>query len=235
MRGIERAMRGHRRERDRIVPIASRRLRLEARAARRKRQAPPSRPPPATAAARRKRAQKIAMSTSAAHPRSVKPIGAACPDADQTRAPARIDAKFRHCWSRCLRGHLGIAPTASLWCGHNSFSAPPRMLMAEHIVPHFHNDPGVPVIEIGAKEFMCVGANAAVRSSAHLPRHGRRRTRSICPYCSTLYRHDPALDPHAAHTAGMRARAPPRRLTENRSALWRLRVTSSSPAPALPV
>ena len=23
--------------------------------------------------------------------------------------------------------------------------------MAEHVVPHFHNDPGVPVIEIGAK------------------------------------------------------------------------------------
>ena len=30
--------------------------------------------------------------------------------------------------------------------------------MAEHVVPHFHNDPGVPVIEIGAKEFMCFGA-----------------------------------------------------------------------------
>ena len=30
--------------------------------------------------------------------------------------------------------------------------------MAESIVPHFHNEPGVAVIEIGAKEFMCVGA-----------------------------------------------------------------------------
>ena len=30
--------------------------------------------------------------------------------------------------------------------------------MADHIVPHFHNDPGVAVIEIGAREFMCVGA-----------------------------------------------------------------------------
>ena len=30
--------------------------------------------------------------------------------------------------------------------------------MADHVVPHFHNDPGVPVIEIGAKEFMCIGA-----------------------------------------------------------------------------
>ena len=29
--------------------------------------------------------------------------------------------------------------------------------MAEKFVPHFHNTPGVPVIEIGAREFMCVG------------------------------------------------------------------------------
>ena len=33
-----------------------------------------------------------------------------------------------------------------------------RHTMAERVVPHFHNEPGVPVIEIGAKEFMCVGA-----------------------------------------------------------------------------
>ena len=31
--------------------------------------------------------------------------------------------------------------------------------MADHVVPHFHNDAGVPVIEIGSQEFMCVGAN----------------------------------------------------------------------------
>ena len=30
--------------------------------------------------------------------------------------------------------------------------------MTDSIVPHFHNDPGVAVIEIGAREFMCVGA-----------------------------------------------------------------------------
>ena len=29
--------------------------------------------------------------------------------------------------------------------------------MTEHVVPHFHNTPGVPVIEIGAREFMCIG------------------------------------------------------------------------------
>ena len=30
--------------------------------------------------------------------------------------------------------------------------------MADAIVPHFHNDLGVAVIDIGAREFMCVGA-----------------------------------------------------------------------------
>ena len=31
--------------------------------------------------------------------------------------------------------------------------------MSDHVVPHFHNDAGVSVIEIGSQEFMCVGAN----------------------------------------------------------------------------
>jgi uncharacterized Zn-finger protein len=30
--------------------------------------------------------------------------------------------------------------------------------MADEVIPHFHNDLGVPVIEIGAKKFMCMGA-----------------------------------------------------------------------------
>jgi uncharacterized Zn-finger protein len=30
--------------------------------------------------------------------------------------------------------------------------------MTEEIIPHFHNDLGVQVIEIGAKKFMCMGA-----------------------------------------------------------------------------
>ena len=30
--------------------------------------------------------------------------------------------------------------------------------MADKGTPHFHNDPGVPVIHVGSKEFMCIGA-----------------------------------------------------------------------------
>jgi uncharacterized Zn-finger protein len=31
-------------------------------------------------------------------------------------------------------------------------------IMTDEVVPHFHNEPGVPVIEIGAKKFMFIGA-----------------------------------------------------------------------------
>ena len=52
--------------------------------------------------------------------------------------------------------------------------------MTDEVVPHFHNDPGVPVIEIGAEHvYRC----------------------AMCPYCSTLYRHNPALAPNEARPA----------------------------------
>ena len=69
--------------------------------------------------------------------------------------------------------------------------------MAERIVPHFHNSPGVPVIEIGAKEFMCVGEMPPF-DHPHVFLDMGDAAEIICPYCSTLYRHDAGLDPHAA-------------------------------------
>ncbi len=69
--------------------------------------------------------------------------------------------------------------------------------MADHVVPHFQNDPGVSVIEIGAREFMCVGATPPFdHPHVFLDMGGDHEI--ICPYCSTLYRHDAALDPHNA-------------------------------------
>ena len=59
--------------------------------------------------------------------------------------------------------------------------------MAEHVVPHFHNDPGVPVIDIGAKEFMCVGATPP-HDHPHVFLDMGEANEIICPYCSTLYR-----------------------------------------------
>ncbi len=72
--------------------------------------------------------------------------------------------------------------------------------MAEQIVPHFHNTPGVAVIEIGAREFMCEGELAPF-DHPHVYLDMGDASEIICPYCSTLFRHDPALDPHAARPA----------------------------------
>ena len=78
--------------------------------------------------------------------------------------------------------------------------------MAEHVVPHFHNDPGVPMIEIGAKEFMCVGATPPY-DHPHVFLDMGADNEIICPYCSTLYRFDASLDPHAARAGRLRAAA----------------------------
>lgn len=64
--------------------------------------------------------------------------------------------------------------------------------MAGGRTPHFHNTAGNPRIEIGVKEFMCVGA---------LPPHDHPHVfldmgddnEKVCPYCSTLYVYNEAL------------------------------------------
>ena len=60
-------------------------------------------------------------------------------------------------------------------------------MMSHHVVPHFHNDTGVPVIEIGSQEFMCVGANPPF-GHPHIFLDLGNASEIICPYCSTLYR-----------------------------------------------
>ena len=72
--------------------------------------------------------------------------------------------------------------------------------MAGHSIPHFQNDGGHPVIEIGVKEFMCVGASVPY-DHPHVFLDMGDDSEIICPYCSTLYRHDPKLDPHSARPA----------------------------------
>ena len=59
--------------------------------------------------------------------------------------------------------------------------------MSDQMVPHFHNDAGVPVIEIGSQEFMCVGANPPF-DHPHVFLDLGNDNEIICPYCSTLYR-----------------------------------------------
>jgi uncharacterized Zn-finger protein len=62
-----------------------------------------------------------------------------------------------------------------------------ELSMADSVVPHFHNDAGVPVIEIGSQEFMCVGANPPF-DHPHVFLDLGNDNEIICPYCSTLYR-----------------------------------------------
>ncbi|MGI9383218.1 MAG: zinc-finger domain-containing protein [Methyloligellaceae bacterium] len=78
--------------------------------------------------------------------------------------------------------------------------------MADPIIPHFQNDAGVEKIQIGVKEFKCMGA---------LPPHDHPHVfldmgaddQIICPYCSTVYVHDPALSPKETVPADCRYEA----------------------------
>ncbi len=60
--------------------------------------------------------------------------------------------------------------------------------MADSIVPHFHNDSGVHSVEIGVREFMCVGAKPPF-DHPHVFLDMGDDDEKVCPYCSTLYRY----------------------------------------------
>ncbi len=73
--------------------------------------------------------------------------------------------------------------------------------MAGHSTPHFQNDGGYPAIDIGVREFMCVGANPPY-DHPHVYIDMGDDIEKVCPYCSTLYRHDPALHADETRPAG---------------------------------
>lgn len=79
--------------------------------------------------------------------------------------------------------------------------------MAEHHVPHFHNTAGVPAIAIGAREFMCIGALPPF-DHPHVFLDMGDAAEIVCPYCSTLYRYDPALAAGRSDPADSRYRPP---------------------------
>ena len=64
--------------------------------------------------------------------------------------------------------------------------------MADHVVPHVHTDSGTHSIEIGVKEFMCVGAKPPF-DHPHVFLDMGDDDEKICPYCSTLYRYKAEL------------------------------------------
>lgn len=58
--------------------------------------------------------------------------------------------------------------------------------MADHAIPRFQNDKGYQRIEIGIKEFMCIGANPPF-DHPHIFLDMGADKEKVCPYCSTLY------------------------------------------------
>lgn len=66
--------------------------------------------------------------------------------------------------------------------------------MAASGIPHFHNDVGVATIHVGSREFMCIGAKPPFdHPHIYIDMGGDDET--ICEYCGTHYKHDPALAP----------------------------------------
>lgn len=64
--------------------------------------------------------------------------------------------------------------------------------MAAPTVPHFANDLGVEKIFIGVQEFKCMGARPP-HDHPHVFLDMGADSQILCPYCSTLYVHDPRL------------------------------------------
>ena len=85
-----------------------------------------------------------------------------------------------------LHGAVGISALVAVLIGLLPLPLKVK-LMADRVVPHFHNDAGVAVMEIGSQEFMCVGANPPF-DHPHVFLDLGNDNEIICPYCSTLYR-----------------------------------------------
>ncbi|MCF4098737.1 zinc-finger domain-containing protein [Maritalea mediterranea] len=72
--------------------------------------------------------------------------------------------------------------------------------MANQITPHFQNSMGVAKIEIGTKEFKCIGALPPY-DHPHVYLDMGDENEIVCPYCSTHFVHNADLKPAAASPA----------------------------------
>ena len=64
--------------------------------------------------------------------------------------------------------------------------------MADRIIPHFQNDAGIDKIEIGVREFKCIGASAPF-DHPHIFIDLGDSVDAVCEYCSTVYLYNPGL------------------------------------------
>lgn len=63
--------------------------------------------------------------------------------------------------------------------------------------PQFRNDQGVKEIRIGAREFECIGQTPP-EDHPHIYLEMASQDKILCPYCGTLFRYDPGLEPSEA-------------------------------------
>ncbi len=75
--------------------------------------------------------------------------------------------------------------------------------MAGHGLPHYQNDAGHESIEIGVREFMCVGAKPPFDHPHEFLDMGDD-VEKVCPYCSTLFRYEPAPEVGRDAARGLR-------------------------------
>lgn len=73
--------------------------------------------------------------------------------------------------------------------------------MAVSTVPHVANDRGAEKIFLGVKEFKCMGARAPF-DHPHVFLDMGADSQILCPYCSTLFVHDPRLGAHESDPSG---------------------------------
>jgi uncharacterized Zn-finger protein len=100
------------------------------------------------------------------------------------RQDAELYPERRACTCLPLARRYGAAPIRS-----------GLFAMAVVGIPHFHNDPGVPAVHLGSREFMCIGATPPF-DHPHVFLDMARTTRSSAPIArrSILHgiQHEPA-------------------------------------------
>ena len=69
--------------------------------------------------------------------------------------------------------------------------------MAHDSTPHFHNTDGLRQIEVGAREFMCIGA-LPPHDHPHIYLDMGKDSEIVCAYCSTHYVYNSRLAPGTA-------------------------------------
>lgn len=84
--------------------------------------------------------------------------------------------------------------------------------MAKSATPHFANDLGAEKIFVGVRELQCMGARAPF-DHPHVFLDMGADSQVLCPYCSTLFVHDPRLtedesDPRDCLVSGVAGGAP---------------------------